>query len=117
MYGEQLWIKDGWHERFHRKPDPNETGWGHSFEEVGKFRVLDIQMLLDYHRAVMKTSIGYLNRLSEEELERECPASWQPGTTAPVSLRIIGNINDCFQHVGQAAYVRGLIQEQGWLGR
>jgi hypothetical protein len=30
---------------------------------------------------------------------------------------IIGNINDYFQHVGQAAYVRGLIQEKGWLGR
>jgi hypothetical protein len=31
MWGQQLWIKDGWHAWFGRKPDPNETGWGHSF--------------------------------------------------------------------------------------
>jgi len=32
-------------------------------------------------------------------------------------VRIMGNINDCYQHVGQAAYVRGLLKGQGWLGR
>lgn len=117
MWGEQLWIKDGWHMRFGRKPDPNETGWRHSFEEVGKFRVPDIQTLLEYHRAVMERSVEYLKKLSEQELDRECPLSTHPGTTASAGMRIIGNINDCFQHVGQAAYVRGLIKGQGWLGR
>jgi len=117
MYGEQLWIKDGWHARFNRKPDSNDTGWGHSFEEVGKFRVPDIQTLLGYYRAVMEASLKYLKNLSEDELDREFDNSISPGTTAPVHLRIIGNINDCFQHVGQAAYVRGLLKGHGWLGR
>ncbi len=117
MWGEQLWIKDSWHARFGRKPDPNETGVGHTFEGVENFRVPDIQMLLDYHRAVMKASLEYLDALSEDELERECPASWSPGATAPVYQRLVGNINDCFQHIGQAAYVRGLIKGQEWLGR
>lgn len=117
MYGEQLWIKDGWHARFNRKPDPNETGFGHSFEEAGKFRVPDIQTLLDYHRAVMEESVKYIKKLTEDELDREFDDSCNPGATAPVYIRIIGNINDCFQHVGQAAYVRGLIIAQGWLGR
>ena len=117
MYGEQLWIKDKWHERFGRKPDLNETGVGHSFEEVGKFKVLDIQTLIDYHHAVMEASVKYLEKLSEDELEREFDSSLHPGTTTPVHQRIMGNINDCFQHIGQAAYVRGLIKVQGWLGR
>ena len=117
MWGEQLWIKDGWHAKFHRRPDLNETGWGHSFEEAGKFRVPDIRTMLDYHHAVMEHSVKYLKELSEVELDRECPLSTHPGITAPVHMRIIGNIDDCFQHVGQAAYVRGLLKGQGWLGR
>lgn len=117
MWGEQLWTKEGWHAKFNRPPDPNETGWGHSFEEVGKFRVPDVKTLLEYHRAVMEPSVKYLEKLSEKELEREYVLSTHPGAMAPVHMRIIGNINDCYQHIGQAAYVRGLIKGQGWLGR
>jgi hypothetical protein len=65
MYGEQLWIKDGWHARFNRSADPNETGYLHSFEEVGNFRVPDIRALCDYQRVVIETSIKYLESLSE----------------------------------------------------
>ena len=117
MYGEQLWTKDGWHARFNRAPDPNETGWGHSFEEVGKFRVPDIMTLRDYQRAVIEKSIKYLEKIDEDELDRECPLSTHPGTMVSAGNRVVGNINDCFQHVGQAAYVRGLLKGQGWLGR
>ena len=117
MWGEQLWIKDGWYAKFGRQPNPNDTGFGHSFEEVARLRIPDVKTLLDYHRAVMEQSVKYLNNLSEDELEREFDNSVHPGTMAPVYLRIIGNINDCFQHVGQAAYVCGLLKGQGWLGR
>ncbi len=117
ILGEQFWIKDRWYEKFGRQPDPNETGWHHSFDEVEKFRVPDIETLREYQQAVVEVSIEYLEGLTEDELERECPASWATGTTVPAYRRIIGNINDCFQHVGQAAYVRGLLKGQGWLGR
>jgi hypothetical protein len=117
MLGEQLWIKDKWYEKFGRRPDPNETGWRHSFEEAGNFRVPDIQTLLDYQRAVVGASIKYLEELTEAELDSEYPLSTHPGTMMSAGRRIIGNINDCFQHVGQAAYVRGLLKGQGWLGR
>jgi hypothetical protein len=115
--GEQLWIKEGWYARFNREPDPNETGVGHSFREAGEFKVPDIQTLRDYHRAVISVTLEYLGSLSETELDKEFEASYSSGTTAPVHRRILGNINDCFQHVGQAAYVRGLLKGQGWLGR
>jgi hypothetical protein len=117
MYGEQLWIKDGWHVRFNRSADPNETGYQHSFEEVGNFRVPDICTLRDYQRAFVEILVKYLESLSENGLDREYPLSTHPGTTASAGMRIIGNISDCFQHIGQAAYVRGLIKGQGWLGR
>jgi hypothetical protein len=117
MAGEQLWLKDGWHARFKRPADPDDTGVGHSFEEVGNFRVPDARTLLAYHYAVMAASVKYLKELTEPELDRLFANSVRPGTTSPVYLRLIGNINDCYQHVGQAAYVRGLIKGQGWLGR
>lgn len=117
MYGEQIWIKDGWHAKFNRNPDPNETGVGHNFREAGQFRVPDIQTLSNYHHAVMNVTLEYLSSLTEDELDREFDNSIHPGKTTPVQLRIIGNINDCYQHVGQAAYVRGLLKGQGWLGR
>jgi hypothetical protein len=117
MYGEQLWIKDEWHKKFGMKPGANETGVRYSFEEVGKFRVLDIQTLLEYHDAVVQTSIKYLENITEEELDREFNNSLHPGTTSPVNVRITGNTSENFQHVGQAAYVRGLLKGQGWLGR
>lgn len=117
MLGEQLWIRDKWYEKFGRRPDPNETGWGHSFEEVGKFRVPDIKTLRDYQRAVIEVSIKYIKELTEEELDRQCPLSTHPGTMVSAGNRIIGNIGEHFQHVGQAAYIRGLLKGQGWLGR
>lgn len=117
MWGEQLWIKDQWHARFGRPADLNDTGYGHSTEEVASFRIPNRQTLLEYHRAVMTESLRFLAGLSENKLDRDFESSIHPGTMQAVSTRIIGNINDCFQHIGQAAYVRGLLKGHGWLGR
>ena len=116
MSGEQLWIKEKWYKKFKRNPNLNDTGYRHSPEEVGDLYIPDVETLRDYQRAVIKTSVEYIEKLTEEELDRDCPLSTHPGTTATAGMRIIGNINDCYQHVGQAAYVRCLIIEQGWLG-
>ncbi len=114
--GEQLWIKDGWHKKFNRAPDPNDTGYGHTDTQVDNLRIPDVQTLLNYRRAVMAVTLKYLENLTEKELDRDCEFSMQPGTKRAASLRIIGNIND-IQHVGQAAYVRGLIKGHRWSGR
>jgi len=114
---EQLWIKDGWHAKFNRAPNPSETGFGHSSEEVAAFRSPDSKTLMGYHRAVVKQIERYMsNALSEEELERE---TYSPTLriVATVRTRLVGVINDSLQHVGQAAYVRGLLKGKGWLGR
>ena len=114
---EQLWIKDGWHAKFNRAPNPSETGFGHSSEEVAAFRSPDSKTLMGYHRAVVKQIERYMsNALSEEELERE---TYSPTLriVATVRTRLVGVINDSLQHVGQAAYVRGLLKGKSWLGR
>lgn len=116
IQGEQLWIKEKWHAKFGRSPDPNETGYGHTDTQVDSLKIPDIQTLLDYHHAVMKTTITYLEKLMEDELDRECDFSAEPGAKGTVYLRLISNIHDA-QHVGQAAYVRGLINGHRWSGK
>jgi hypothetical protein len=116
VLGRQLWITGGWHKKFNRPPDLNDTGVGHTDAQVDGLRIPDVKTLLAYHRAVMNETLRYLARLSEDELDRECENSQHPGTKTAVHLRLMGTLNN-LQHVGQAGYVRGLIKGQGWYGR
>lgn len=114
---EQLWITEGWYAQFGRHADPKETGFGHSLEDATAFRAPDGRMLLAYNRAVVKRIRHYMtNTLSEEELDRE---TYSPTfrNTWTVRRRLLGILSEGFQHVGQAAYVRGLLKGHGWLGR
>lgn len=114
---EQLWIEDKWYARFNRAADPTETGVGHSPEEMASFRPPDGRTILEYHNAVLERIKDYvINVLSETELDREVYSPTFRNTNT-VHGRLQGVLNDGFQHLGQAAYVRGLIKGQGWLGR
>ena len=114
---EQLWIEDKWYARFNRAPDPAETGFGHSSEAVAVFRAPDGKTVLEYHRAILERIKDYIiNTLSETELDREVYSPTFRNTNT-VRRRLLSVISDGFQHLGQAAYVRGLIKGQGWLGR
>ncbi len=116
VLGEQLWIRDGWHKRFGRAGDLNDTGSGYTDPEVDALRIPSVQLLLDYERAVAQELTKYLAGLGEKELDREAPNSQAPGATRPVHARLLGILNN-YQHVGQAGYARGIIKGQGWYGR
>ncbi len=116
VLGEQLWIKDGWHKKFNKPADFNDTGFGYSAAQVDALKIPDVKTLLAYHRAVMKSLLNYLDNLTESELDRPTPYSIQPGTTRPVSERLI-NVHNNLQHIGQAGYARGIIKGHGWYGR
>ena len=111
---EQLWIRDKWYARFNRAPDPAETGVGHSSEDATAFRSPDSKTILEYHHAVLERIKDYVsNTLSETELKRESKSPTL-GTVGTVRRRLVGVISEGFQHVGQAAYVRGLLKGKGW---
>jgi hypothetical protein len=113
---EQLWIKDQWYTRFNRKPDPRESGYGHTAEEAAAFRAPDVQTYLDYHQAVFTRVKDYiLERLTPEDLQRQV---YSPSLrmTSTVEARLLGCIND-FQHIGQAGYVKGMQKGIGWYGK
>ena len=49
----------------------------------------------------------YLETVDEAELEREVDQNWDPPVTA--GQRLVSIQGDCLQHLGQAAYVKGLL--------
>ncbi len=113
----QLWITEGWYAKFSRPAEPAETGFGHSAEEATAFRAPDGRTLLAFHREVLERIRQYmLHTLSEDDLDRE---TYSPTfqNTVTVRRRLVGILSEGHQHVGQAAYVRGLLKGHGWLGR
>lgn len=89
--------------------DPDDTGYGHTAEQVGLVRVSS-DLLNSYHRAVHEATTAYLQSLTAGELERVVDRRWDPPVTAAV--RLISVLDDCAQHLGQAAYVRGLAERR-----
>ena len=112
MGGEQLWIKYKWHARFNRPPDPNDWGLGHSSEDVAAFKSPNSQTLLTYHHAVLERSKEYIRNLVETDLGREL----NNPKFRTVGARLVGLINDNYQHAGQIAYIRGWLKDKGWYG-
>ena len=113
---EQLWIREKWYLKFNRKADPKETGNGHTAAQVAEFRAPDVQIYLDYYKAVFeRTKLYITTRLSPTDLQREV-TSPTLGNTVTVEPRLLGTINN-YQHVGQAGYVKGMLKGIGWYGR
>ncbi|PKH37541.1 Protein of unknown function [Nocardioides alpinus] len=101
----QAWAQ--WQHRFGMDNDTDDIGYGHTSEQVDAIRIADPQLLVDYHHEVTLATARYLETVDEKELEREVDQNWDPPVTAGVRLvRIQG---DCLQHLGQAAYVKGLL--------
>src|SRR5688572_28702585 len=61
---EQAWTADGWHARFDKPADAEDTGHRYTPEQVAAVRPADPQVLLDYYDAVYERSLAYLQTLS-----------------------------------------------------
>lgn len=94
-----------WREKFGLPFSDWATGYGQSAEEVGGVRVSG-DLLADYHADVHALTLAFLDRVDAVELERVVDAEWDPPVTA--SARLVSVLGDTLQHLGQAAYVRGL---------
>ncbi len=103
---DQVWTADGWADRFGLPFDPSETGYGFDAEQVGAVRVPSVDLLVDYASAVHARTAEYLGGLSDDDLDRVIDESYDPPVT--VGIRLVSVLSDDLQHLGQAAYVRGL---------
>ncbi|MGW8395348.1 mycothiol transferase [Streptomyces lydicus] len=104
---EQVWTADGWYERFGLPFAADDTGYGHSPEEVAAVRDLSAGLLTDYHEAVHDATVQYLAGVEDKDFKRVVDRAWSPPVT--LGVRLVSVISDDLQHAGQAAYVRGLL--------
>lgn len=104
---DQVWLSAGWVERFGLPFEPHAHGYGHTPDQVA---AVDIEgrLLEDYHDAVHEQVVAYLRDLDDLELPLVVDRRWDPPVT--LAVRLVSVVNDATQHVGQAAFVRGVLE-------
>lgn len=107
---EQRWTADGWYERFGLPFAPQAHGYGQNSAEVGQV-VVDAERLRGYFDAVHDATVAYLAGLRSDDLDRIVDERWDPPVT--LGVRLVSVIADDLEHVGQAAYLRGMCERLG----
>ncbi|MDG4780272.1 DUF664 domain-containing protein [Micromonospora sp. WMMD961] len=105
---EPVWVSGDWAGRFGLTADPANTGYGHSPEQVAAVRPESAAVLIDYYGAVASRTGEFLAGLRPADLDRIVDEGWDPPVT--LGVRLVSVAEDDLQHVGQAAYLRGLLE-------
>jgi len=103
----QIWTSKGWCERFALPLDSSDTGYGHRAGEVAVVRSTP-ELLLGYHDAVYEYTMGFLSGLKDSEYDRVVDTKWDPPVT--LLVRLVSVVADDLEHLGQAEYIRGLVE-------
>lgn len=107
---EQAWTADGWAERFALPFEVRATGYGHTSSDVARVCDISRDRFIGYHDDVHDRTVRYLATLSDTDLDRIVDRHWTPPVT--LATRLVSVINDDLQHVGQAAFVRGVLERR-----
>jgi len=105
--GEEVWASGGWAGRFALPFEEAATGYGQSADQVGQVRVPGA-LLQGYVEATQERALAYLATLDDDDLDRVVDERWDPPVT--LGVRLVSVVGDATQHLGQAAYVKGLWQ-------
>lgn len=105
---EQVWTANGWYDRFGLDLPRDATGYGQSRTEAAKVHGSDA-LLIGYFRDVDSMATRYLAGVTPDELARVIDAAWEPPVT--VAVRLVSILDDCAQHLGAAAYLKGALQD------
>jgi len=104
----QVWESERWHEKLNLPDDPRITGFDYTAEQVDSFPSVQLRDLLAYGEAVRARTLDYVRNLDPARFDEI------------VKSRIFGDVSignlislllcEIDQHVGQIAYVRGLVK-------
>lgn len=107
---EEVWTARGWHERFDLSLPTAATGYGATSEEVAAVGGVTADLLTGYHDEVHDQTVAFLRGLADDDLARVVDTSWTPHVT--LGVRLVSIMDDDMQHVGQAAFVRGILDRR-----
>ena len=102
---EQVWTAQGFADRFGLPFETGAIGYGQSSEEVEQVRV-SAELLADYLSAVHAQTVGFLETVGEDDLDRVVDTNWDPPVT--LAVRLVSMLSDDLQHAGQASFVLGV---------
>ncbi|HEU4998802.1 MAG TPA: DinB family protein [Lapillicoccus sp.] len=104
---EQVWTSRGFADRFGLDVGDREVGYGMTSDQVAGI-VAPADLLVEYHQAVHDHTVAFLESLDDKDYGRVVDRHWDP----PVTLlaRLVSIEQDAVQHLGQAAYVRGVLR-------
>ncbi|MBV9207800.1 MAG: DUF664 domain-containing protein [Actinobacteria bacterium] len=101
----QVWATYG--KRFELPFTPGDTGYGHGSEEVAQVRVASADLLTGYYDAVHEQTLRLVSGVADADLDRIVDTAWDPPVT--LGVRLVSVIDDCLEHAGQAAFIRGIL--------
>lgn len=103
----QVWLDGDHAARVGLTAQADDHGYGHTPEQVVAVRPQSPADVLDYLDAVDARTRSYLGTLTGPDLDRVVDTSYDPPVT--LGVRLVSVADDCLQHAGQAAYLRGLL--------
>lgn len=103
---DQVWTAQGWADKFGLPLDDTDTGYGHSPSQVAKVQST-AELLAAYHHATHQQTVDYIATLTDKDYARIVDTAWDPPVT--LGVRLVSVISDDLQHVGAAAFIRGLL--------
>ena len=99
-----VWQSEGWDTRCGLPS--RESGVRYTAEQVAALPECDIGEMTTYYDSVRRSTLAYLDTLSESDLET-CPQpERRPGYTVAKMLAHV--VVEEAQHTGQVAYIRGM---------
>ncbi|WP_402469375.1 mycothiol transferase [Isoptericola aurantiacus] len=106
---EQVWTAGGWDEKFALPFGPEDTGFGHTPDDVAQVQA-SAELLLGYVQDVQNESLDVLTGLADADLDVVVDQAWDPPVT--LGARLVSVAADALQHAAQIAFVRGMLERR-----
>ena len=109
----QLWVREGWHQKFGMSDEESDFGMGWTAEQVAAWKAPSRDVLLGYYEANKASAREYLSSLKDGGLDESVlvpPANEVRAVSDILGVLVYDNV----VHGGQIAYLRGFYGGMGW---
>jgi hypothetical protein len=109
----QVWSAAGWAARFGLPAGMMDHGYGHTAAQVATVAAATASagLLPEYHEETYAHTVKLVSEVTDDDLDRVVDTRWTPHVT--LGVRLVSVLDDDMQHVGQAAYLRGILLRRG----
>ena len=109
----QVWVSEGWHQKFGMPADAEDRGVGWSAAQVAQWQPPAKGVQLAYYESVKSHTRDFLASITADELERTIVMNPVPDPRT-VAVCMGQMVWDTVAHGGQIAYLRGCFRGMGW---